>query len=163
MNMNHKDACKVLGLQGHVTADDIKLAYRKACAKYHPDRNPAGLETMQMVNLAYEALQGFEGDTNNTSATQADYGQAVNDALNSIIDLGLTIEICGTWVWISGDTKPHVEAFKTAGFKWAPNKKMWYFRPAEHRSFNRKPWGMDAIRSTYGSTNIQGREKTLLN
>lgn len=51
--MNQHDALKVLGLSGQVSPESIKLAYKKACSKYHPDRNPAGLEIMKMVNVAY--------------------------------------------------------------------------------------------------------------
>lgn len=41
--MNQYDALKVLGLSGEVTPEQIKVAYKKACSKFHPDRPPAGI------------------------------------------------------------------------------------------------------------------------
>lgn len=157
MKMTQKDALSILKLNGTASSDDIKLAYRKACALYHPDRNPAGLEMMKLVNAAYAALDGYIADSVKSSEASEDYGDEINTALNAIINLGLNIEICGAWLWVSGDTKPHKEALKAAGFKWAAKKAMWNFRPAEWKSFNRGAWSMDKIRATHGSTTIRGK------
>ena len=54
--MNIKDAFSILGLSASADQEDIKTAYRKACIKYHPDRNPAGMEMMKAVNVAYRSL-----------------------------------------------------------------------------------------------------------
>lgn len=124
---------------------------------FHPDRNPAGLEMMKLVNAAYDALQNYVADSVKVEADAADYGDEINTALNAIIHLGLNIEICGSWLWVSGDTKPHKEVLKAAGFKWAAKKLMWNFRPAEWKSFNRGNWSMDKIRATHGSTTIRGK------
>lgn len=40
---------------------------------------------------------------------------------------GITVTLVGAWLWVSGNTKPHREALKAAGFKWSPNKLQWYF------------------------------------
>jgi curved DNA-binding protein CbpA len=158
--MNIKDALSILGMtQSIVTPADVKTAYRKACSVYHPDRNPAGLEMMKLVNKAFEALKDFSADV--TDHHQQNYGEAINEALNAIITLGLDIEICGSWVWLSGNTKPHREALKTAGYKWAPKKMRWYFRPSEYKSFNRGTWSMDQIRETHGSQSIHFEQRRL--
>lgn len=161
--MNYKDAFAILNIQsGYTTPVHIKTAYRKAAAKYHPDHNPAGLEMMKLVNVAYETIKDFEGDVaqeNNNNCNN--YGDEVNAALNAIITLGLNIEICGVWVWVSGDTKPHRETLKAASFLWAPKKKCWYFRPAEHKSKNRSSWSMSKIREAYGSETIKDKRKKL--
>jgi len=38
--MNFIDYYKILGIDKHATASDIKKAYRKQARKYHPDLNP---------------------------------------------------------------------------------------------------------------------------
>jgi hypothetical protein len=63
--------------------------------------------------------------------------------------MGLEVELCGLWVWVSGDTKSHKEELKAAGFKWSPNKSAWYYPGVP--SFNRTPRSMEDIRSMYGS------------
>ena len=152
--MKITDAANILGLSGNVTHKDVKHAYRKAAMKYHPDRNPAGAEMMKVINAAYDALKEFSGDIPDSESTQAqDYPKALNDALNAIINLeGLEIEICGAWVWVSGNTKQHKNILKETGFKWASKKKNWYFRPEDWRSSSRGAYSMDDIRDKYGSS-----------
>ena len=152
--MNQYDAAKILGLSGELTPELIKVAYRRASMKYHPDRNAAGLEMMKLVNQAFDVLKDFSGDV---KEQQADYGDLLNEALNAIINIHtLSIEICGAWVWVSGDTRSHKDTLKEAGYKWASKKKLWYYRPEGFRSSSRGSLNIDEIRTKYGSTTPTG-------
>jgi hypothetical protein len=153
--MNQYDALKVLGLFGEVSPEHIKHAYKKACSKFHPDRNPAGLEIMKMVNIAYEVLKGYDGNAT-VSGASAQYGDEMAKALNSISGLDLIIEICSAWVWVSGNTKDHKAVLKASGFKWAAKKFCWYFKPSDalrSRSFGQ--YSMNTIRAKYGSVSVK--------
>jgi hypothetical protein len=151
--MKLSDAIQLLGLSGTINADTVRQAWRDAAKKYHPDINPAGKEMMQLLNEAYETLKDCEGNVENTAAEGRTYPEAVNEALNAIIGLyGLDIEICGAWVWVGGNTYPHRGTLKAAGFKFASQKKRWYFRPEDWRSSSRGQFTMEEIRSVYGST-----------
>jgi curved DNA-binding protein CbpA len=152
--MKITDAANVLGLSGIVTKQDIKKAYKAAALKYHPDKNPAGAEMMKVINAAFEALKDFEGaiPTDEQQEHSQDYSEALNTALNVIIDLdGLSIEICGAWLWVTGDTFAHKAVLKDAGFKFASKKKAWYFRPENWKSASRGSFSLDDIRNQYGS------------
>ena len=81
--------------------------------------------------------------------------EAMKEAITKISHLGLTIEVCGSWVWVSGDTKPHKEALKEAGFKWAPKKSMWHFRPTDHKSYSRGKWSINEIKEKHGCLRIK--------
>ena len=158
--MNIYDAAKILGLTGTITPDDIKTAYHAATKKYHPDVNPAGEEIMKLVNAAYAVLKDFDGEIKDQ---QSDYGDALNEALNAIFGLsGLIIEICGAWLWITGDTREHKNRLKQAGFKWAPKKRAWYFRPEEYRSRSRGSSSLEEIRAKYGSSRPVGQYAPML-
>lgn len=158
------DALNLLNLSGVITKKDIKKAYRSASLKYHPDRNPAGREMMQAINAAYDALKDIEQmDTGTVEGERYNYAEQLEEAISAIVPLsGLVIEICGNWVWVTGDTKAHKEAIKAAGYKWAKKKLAWYFRPAEYSSRGRGNWSMDQIREEYGSNKVKGRYRTAI-
>lgn len=155
--MKINEALKILGLeQGTHTAEAIKTAYKRASIKYHPDRNPAGAEMMKAVNAAFDMLKDMASATGTTEEGEswADLGDELNEILNELATMaGLVIEVCGCWVWISGDTLTHKDAIKALGCMWASKKKMWYFRPAGKRGSKRGgSWEMDKIRENYGSS-----------
>jgi hypothetical protein len=162
--MKISDALSILGVVGSYTPETIKQAYRKACSTYHPDRNPAGLEMMKMVNQAYDTLRDESGIAQETASRDdiSSYGEEIFNALSKIINLGFDIEICGSWVWLHGDTKPHKEVIKDAGFMWAPKKVLWYYRPADYKSKGRGKFTMDEIRTKHGSEKVTVRERTKL-
>lgn len=157
MKLSHKDALSILGLSGNPAFEDVKTAYRKACSHYHPDRNPAGLEMMKLVNAAWQALSDYvPGIIADSEPEALNLGEEMNTALNAIIHLGLTIEICGAWIWVSGDTREHKELLKASGYRWAPKKLMWHWRPADSkRSWGRGQYCMDEIRLKHGSFSVK--------
>ncbi len=161
MKLSQQDALNILGINTPtVTRAAVVQAYRQAAKTYHPDRNPAGLEMMKLVNLAYETLKDFEGTV--SESVFSDYGEKLNTALNTLMSLGLNVEMCGCWIWVSGDTRSHKEALKQAGFLWALKKKAWYFRPAHQKKRRyRAAWSMKQIRATYGSDSAKAAYKSL--
>lgn len=159
MKLSHKDALNILGLGAKVEFEAIKAAYQAACSKYHPDRNPAGLEMMKLVNAAWAALSDYKADMSAVdSDEELNLGEEMNAALNAVIGLGLDIEICGSWIWVSGDTKPHKEALKAAGYHWAPKKLMWHWRPEGSKSWSRGKYSMDEVRARHGSVTVKSKE-----
>jgi hypothetical protein len=87
-------------------------------------------------------------------------GKAMNNAINAVIDLeGVLIEICGNWIWLSGDTRSHKDAIKAAGYFWASKKMMWYFRPKEWKSTSRGNFTMEEIRDEFGSDTVKQAAK----
>lgn len=153
--MNFYDAAKILNLSGELTPDLIKAAFIAACKKYHPDINPAGAEMMKVVNAAYDILRDYEGTV---QEEQTDYGELFNEALNAVLPLPeIFVEICGVWMWVTGDTRQHKTTLKQAGFKWASKKKAWHFRPDKFRSRSRGNTSLAQIREKYGSKRPSGQ------
>ena len=82
--------------------------------------------------------------------------EQLNQAIPS--DADVTVEVCGSWIWISGDTKPCKDNLKRIGCRWSSKKKQWYWRPPGagrpwFRSSNE--YSMEEIRNEYGSTQIK--------
>jgi hypothetical protein len=116
---------------------------------------------MKMVNQAYDALKNETGETK-IEGDYSSYGEDLNNALNAVMGFGFDIEICGAWIWLHGDTRPHKEKLKESGFNWAPKKKLWYFRPADYKSKGRGQFSMDDIRASHGSEKITEKERNKL-
>jgi hypothetical protein len=163
--MKVEDAAKILGVFGELTPAIIKDAYRHACATYHPDRNPAGLEMMKSVNAAYDVLRDYSGVIDEPDKG-GNYAAQLYSALQIAVTLtGVSIEVCGAWVWLSGNTLVHCDTLRKSketlpdnnGFRWAPKKKMWYYRPQDWRSFSRGSWSMDEIRDEYGANTVANK------
>lgn len=164
--MNINEALNILNLSGVVSKEDIAKAYKKAAIKFHPDRNPAGAEVMKAVNAAYEFLCKLESEQiEHTDADNAyNYSEELEGIINELYKLeGVIIEICGNWIWLSGNTKEHKEILKNLGFFWASQKKQWYYRPSEHKSYrHRDGWDMWRIREIFGSVVKKDEDKKLI-
>ena len=159
------DALKVLGInEGSVTSEIVRAAYLAACKRYHPDLNPAGSEMMKLVNEARDSLKEAKYPLEQSNESDPyDYGAEICEALNKIIHLlNIKIEICGSWVWVSGNTKEHWLLFKEAGFRFSGPKKMVYFRPEDqNRKYRKGSMTMEEIREKYGAQNIKHKLRYL--
>ena len=113
---------------------------------------------MQLINAAWNALSDYDASEVIEESEEINLNEELYAALNATRGLGLTIEVCGTWVWVSGDTKPHKEVLKAAGYEWAPKKMMWYYRPAGSKSWSRGKYDMNEIRGMHGSVSVKSRD-----
>lgn len=164
--MNINEALNVLNLTGTVSKAEITKAYKKLAVKYHPDRNPTGAEMMKVINAAYEFLKGLEREeiTHTDTENAYNYSEDLEAVIFEVLKMkGVVIEICGNWIWLSGETKAFKDQIKALGFFWAGKKAKWYYRPAEHKSRRHKAWDMDQIRNKYGSSIMNGTGFTALN
>lgn len=153
--------------------DELKKAYRAAAMKHHPDHG-GDVEMMKKVNAAYDeafvrikSARNRAAEADQTGATKPVHEmpeefRAVLMALLSIPDI--IIELCGSWVWVSGDTQAHKAEIKAAGCFWAAKKKMWYWRCAKDARHGNGGKSMADIRLKYGSERItsDGRRADLL-
>ena len=156
--------------------EDVKAEYRKMALENHPDRG-GSTEAMQKINAAYEAAFGRwkethrshtydaskpEGDRNREYYTK-ETTEKPEDFINIISALlrlnGLTVELMGRWLWITGDTRKHKDALKTLQCRYCPQKQAWNWHFAGDVSHSRKNHTMDEIREMYGSTTFREAEQ----
>lgn len=152
---------------GVTTLEELKAAYRKLAMQYHPDCG-GDTATMQQINAQHDKLfeelkaqHNARAEADTTGKTHATT-ETPEEFRNIIIELlklsGLDIELCGSWLWITGNTLTHKDALKALGLRWSANKKAWYWHHPEdgYKRFGKKAYSMNQIRSRYGSTNIVG-------
>ena len=146
------------------TAEELKKKYRELAFIYHPDRAGGNLEKMKLVNLEYETL--FEKLKNTHTYT----GQESEETSGEFIDIidrtiyfeNVKIEIIGSFIWISGETKPYKEILKELKFRWSPNKRAWYLAPEWYNRRNRRSYTLDEIREMYETTKVKTRQRKKL-
>ena len=68
-------------------------------------------------------------------------------------DATLELTLCGTWLWVAGETKPVKDRLKEHKFRWSPDKKMWYL-PGEKSLQRHKSWAFEKIKERHGDENI---------
>lgn len=143
--------------------DALKKIYFQKAKQYHPDAGGTK-EAFQEMKAEYEMLLKRLLSGSNLSAeeikTELDLDDALRAAATAIVGLpGITVELVGKWLWVSGNTYPIRNELKAAGFQFAPIKKVWYYKGVE--SAGRGNLTLDEIRSKYGSEIIKEEMKKL--
>ena len=154
-----------------MTVEAIKKHYRDLARRYHPDFNPATSaecnEIMIAVNNEYETAikAAYRAESKDKYSAKVEASHLdIAGIIDDIINLpGIDIEICGTWIWIGGDTKPVKDSLAVAGFRWSSNKKKWYKAAEGFGKRRRGYYDMDRIRFMHGSTQVKSAESLKLN
>ena len=144
------------------TIDALKRAYRQMAREHHPDKG-GDVEMMKAVNQEYEtAFRRIHEEAFADLGSPSDFGVDVDaeweverifiEKIRAVAHLeGITIELAGRWLWVTGNTYPVREVIKTAGFYWARKKRAWYWRPEDAKTRNQKELSLDEIRERHGS------------
>lgn len=151
--------------------DELRKAYKKLVVKHHPD-NGGSDEDIKSINAEYDILfkkfkAGYEHSESYKNATDRQK-QAYNTVKDQkirdmVIKLSkypeLFVEICGVWIWVSGNTIAYKEELKALGLHFARNKKSWYIHFDDYVKYGKKPASMQYIRSKYGSVVVHSGEE----
>ncbi len=158
------------------TLEELRKQYKKLLKQYHPDNANGSTEATQEINAEYDKLfkvlkDRHENKQTSTDGAKVDFNKkyydfsedkALRDMLNKIIGFnGVTIEIIGNWIWCF-DSFGFRKELKELDFKYAGQKKAWYWHSEAFRKKGRKALSMDDIRNYYGSTEVKTEEKKLL-
>lgn len=142
---------------------EAKELFRTLAMQNHPDKG-GDTATMQAINAEFEhcCKNKLFGEKNNFNSY---YNvEQFQEVINKIAHLNnIIIEVCGLWLWISGDTRQHKETLKAAGCRWASKKMLWYWRPEQQNFKHTKSLDMSEIRIKYGSTIVEPKTIKVLN
>ncbi|MCI5587572.1 MAG: J domain-containing protein [Lachnospiraceae bacterium] len=154
------------------TLEELRKQYKELLKKYHPDTPNGSTEATQEINSEYDTLFKVLKDRHESKTTtdneKTDYNNMkydfkedakLREVLQQIINFeNINIEIVGCWIWVDGNTYEYKDNLKTLGFRWAREKKKWYFHTEAFRKRSRKKLSMDDIRNYYGSTEVKTEE-----
>jgi len=142
------------------TLEELKAMYRKLAMLHHPDRGGSE-EAMKAVNNEYDVLfpklrdvhRTREGKTYTARQASTETADQFKDLIDKLMKMdNITIEVIGCFVWVTGDTWPNRGQLKALKFQWHSKKIAWYLAPEDYRKRSRREYGLDEIRSMYGSS-----------
>ena len=153
------------------TLEQLRKQYKDLLKKHHPD-NGGNLTDMQEINAEYDRLFKVLKDRHESKSADSTENNAKTDFNNMKYDFsedaklrevlqqiitfeGINIEIVGCWIWVDGNTYSYKDTLKGIGFKWAREKKKWYFHTEAFRKKSHKKLSMEDIRNYYGSTEVE--------
>lgn len=145
----------------------MKRAYQKLAMRLHPDRG-GDTEAFKALQSAYhEALQGQHQRTETDSRGEEhtyyynrDREQSVMDKISAILALnldGIEINLIGTWVWVTGDTRPNARKFRQQlKLSWHSRREAWYWHPPQRRRtrYNANA-SLSDLAASYGSRSFR--------
>ena len=155
------------------TKEEAQKQYRTLALQHHPNRG-GDTRTMQDVNEEYKNIllnftrneqtarddkaraegRRAQGDVFNMEGIYKDLAEKIMAVLNIP---NVAVELCGLWIWVTGDTKPAKETLKGLGFRWSAPKTAWYYPGIP--SSGRGKHSLDAIRNMYGSRTFEKDEE----
>ena len=159
------------------TLEELRKQYKELLKQYHPDNANGSTEATQEINAEYDRLFKVLKDKHESKQTKTDGAKAdfnankydfeadekLREVLQKIISFeNINIEIVGCWLWVDGNTYPYRNDLKEIGFKWASEKKKWYFHTDPFRKRSKRKLSMDDIRNLYGSTEVQTEQRKQL-
>ena len=157
--MTKKEALCILKPESN-TSEALKKAYRQKAFKFHPDYG-GDPEIMKLVNNAYELLLKCQwtSEEKETASNDVPLTETLKKKWDTIASWpGIQGEVIGSWLWVSGNTKPYKDHLKAQGFKWSPKKFSWYWYQGKYRKRGKKVHSMDEIRTMFGKQDLNNRK-----
>lgn len=146
------------------TAEELKKAFHEWVKKLHPD-NGGDIEAFKAMKAEYERLAATKIWNTHKTMTGKTYEKENTQAPEEFADMieklfrfeNITIEILGSWIWVTGDTRSYKEQLKELGFLFSSKKAAWYYNgdTKKRRSFSKftysdlqKHWGVSYSETT---------------
>ncbi len=133
--------------------NEAKKIYKQLAKKLHPDVGGSD-ELFKMLNSIYTNIIENKIYFSNEFKFDLEIEKIISQILHFE---NIVIEVVGSWIWLSGDTKSIKDNLKELNFKWAFKKKMWYY--GEMKGRNPKEKSLEEIKSKYGCETVRTKEK----
>ncbi len=153
------------------TVSEVKQAYKQLAFQLHPNRG-GNYNLFCEMQAAYLAkLKSLNGQTSTGFDKKEHtyyYNESVESEIMEKIDqliklkmVSVTIELVGTWIWLSGNTRQYKDKLKGLKLRWHSKRVKWYFHT---RSYKRRmsKLSFDQIRLAYGSKTFESEKEMSL-
>lgn len=143
------------------TLEEGKRLYKTLAKRYHPDCG-GDAEILKEINTEFERFFEEFKNTHENAEGKAYQSQKQNtgtakeymDIISKLFVIPhIEIEICGYWLWLSGNTYPYKDYLKEIGCRWSVGKKKWYYTTDPYIR-KKSTMSMTDIRNAYGSEKV---------
>ena len=142
------------------TIEELKKVYKELAKKLHPDLG-GNKEKFQEMNNEYDMLFKELKANKKANKTNNKDDDKFKDIINELIKYNeLTIEIIGSWLWVSGNTYPLRDCIKKLGLLWSKGRKKWYYTSdtiGANTHYKKKTY--EQLKNDYGYTKVKGSTK----
>ncbi|MCK5293068.1 MAG: hypothetical protein KAJ49_00325 [Arcobacteraceae bacterium] len=136
--------------------NEAKKVFKKLARLLHPDIG-GDEESFKILKNVYDDIVEHKI----YFSTDAKFDIELEKIISQILHFeDIIIEVVGSWIWLSGETKIIKDTLKNIGFKWASKKKMWYYGEMKGRSHKEK--SLDEIKGKYGCETVRTKQKKKL-
>lgn len=151
------------------TAEECKELFRKLAKELHPDCG-GNAEEFKAMKAEFEKV--FDQLKNkHTAADGTTYEKTTNESAAEFADIiekllhmvGCTVELIGSWLWVSGNTYQYREELKTLGFKFGGKKKAWYYHTGEYHKKGKSEKDLQTLREKWGCQQFETTASAALN
>lgn len=147
------------------TAEEVKATFKELAKKLHPDNGGNAEAFKTMMSEYTEAWKRYknvhktaEGETYEKETATDEEGKIYSDIILACMNFtDVKIEIIGSWIWLSGNTKLFANEIKELGFFWSKNKKAWYYNGSEKKSRRRGRYNMDQLRNMWDTEEVKSK------
>lgn len=129
--------------------EQAQKLYRELSKQNHPDLGGCK-EAMQALNAAYESWASCKASST-SDKLEREILRKLQDVLSAGLPDNVEIELIGSWVWVSGETKDHRLTLKELGLRWNNKRKMWYWTASKRRKRFSSRYDIEDVRARYGS------------
>lgn len=138
---------------GCMSLDELKVRYMHYMQRYLPREGHRGKRRLaKAVEGQYEAQRYIRGFSNVRPEIRHDFIR-FQSLVKDLIVMGLEVEMCGKWLFVTGPTGQHVTRLLELGFRFSPELRRWCYRPAGFEAPDLNGVSMEYIRKKFG--NIQ--------
>lgn len=151
------------------TLEEVKATFHKLAKELHPDNAATGNaeEFRQMYKEYQEAFNKYKNIHKNAEGKT--YEKETDETPEQFADLirtltkfnGCLVELIGSWIWVTGNTKEYKDELKKLNFKWSSKKAAWYFHEGEYHKRNGKIYNMEDLRNMWESKQYENQQKVL--
>lgn len=142
--------------------EDLKKAFKTLALKYHPDRKNGNKEIFQKINNEYAELFEIYKNNSTNKAEKNENIDTFRNIINELINVdNLTIEVIGSWLWVSGKGTYDIKEklLNELNFFYSGKHKCYIYNGGKKQVTYRNKWTKKDIENHYGKETIKVNNK----